>query len=146
MKKLTEVLMPGSEFPSEVRPSLADHRLVLGAGLAAFGEELLFQFETEAVVDDAGEVAEAGGKPGFRIPRVDQGAPLTFANERAGPLEAVELALDGIKGHGKVTCDCPPIYLAIMEQRQQHGFGGFPAKQVLERGGNHDRNIQSNDR
>jgi hypothetical protein len=33
-------------------PSATDHRLVLGSGLAAFGEELLFHLGIKAVVDD----------------------------------------------------------------------------------------------
>ena len=33
-------------------PSATDHRLVLGSGLAAFGEELLSHLGIKAVVDD----------------------------------------------------------------------------------------------
>ncbi|MFM2242634.1 MAG: hypothetical protein RLZ97_1489, partial [Verrucomicrobiota bacterium] len=37
----------------------------------------------EAVIDDAGQIAETGGEAGFRIPGIDQGAALSFAG--AGP-------------------------------------------------------------
>lgn len=52
---------------SRYRP---DHRLVLGAGLAALGEELFLQVRVEAVIDDAGEVTEAGGEAGLRVPSI----------------------------------------------------------------------------
>jgi len=111
--------------------SPTDHRLVLGAGLAAFGEDPLFGLWIEAVVGYAGEIAEAGGEAGFRVPGVNKGAALAFADQCAGALEAVELALDGVKRNGKIAGDGAPVGFPPMEKRQEHRFRRLPAKEIL---------------
>ena len=80
----------------------ADDGLVFGSGLPAFGEQRLFRLGREAVVDDPGQVAEAGREPGFRVPGIDVCPALLFADEGSGFLEAVELALDGIERNRKI--------------------------------------------
>lgn len=73
-------------FSTNAFDSPADHRLVLAAGLAAFGEKGFFGRGVEAVVHHAGEVAEAGGEAGFRVPGIDEGTPLALADEGSGTL------------------------------------------------------------
>lgn len=111
----------------------SQYRLVLGPGLAAFGEELLLRLWIEAVIDHAGEIAQAGGEAGFQVPGVDQGAALAFANEGTGALEAIQLALDGIQRYGKVAGDGSPVGFPMVEKRQKHRFRCLSAKQILER-------------
>ena len=108
--------------------SSADDGFVFGAGLPSLGEQGLFRLGGEAVVDDASEVAEAGGESGFRVPGVDKCSTLPFADEGAGSLKAIELALDRIQGNGKILGDRPTIGLAVVEQGQEHRLGGLASE------------------
>lgn len=63
------------------------NRLVFCAGLAAFGKKLLLGLRIKAVIDHAGEVPQAGGEAGFRVPVVKKGASLALADELVGTLQ-----------------------------------------------------------
>lgn len=104
------VLLGGS-----VSLRLPDHRLVLRSRLTAFCEDELLGFITKSLVDDSGEVAEAGGDSGFWIPRVDEGSSLAFADQCAGTLEAIELALDGIERNFKIPRNGSAVGFSMMK-------------------------------
>lgn len=128
---------------TKVAFSSTDHGFVLGAGLPPLDEERLLRRGVETIVNHPRQVAKAGGGAGFRIPRIDQGAPLALADEGSGALEAVELALDGIQRHRKLPGDGPAVGLPVMEQRKKYPFRRLSAKEILERRRDHDRRIQS---
>ena len=80
----------------QIAARLSDYGLIPTAWLAALCKGKLFSFIAEPFVDDSGEVAEAGGDSGFRVPGVNESSSLAFADQCARALEAFKLSLDGI--------------------------------------------------
>ncbi len=87
-----------------------DDVLVFSSGVPSFGEQGLFRLRGLAVVDEDGQIAEAGGESGFQVPGIDEAAALSFTDGGTGPFKAVETKLrlrDKITrdtNHHKSTC------------------------------------------
>lgn len=113
--------------------------------MSAFCKQGLAGFLTETVVSDRDEFPQSPRQTGFRIPSVNEGAALAFADHHSCSLEAIQLPLDGIERNLKITGYRPAIGFSMMEKMQKHRLCRPSTKKIFQSRPTHDQIFRSND-